>query len=158
MPITGHTWSVAERKAAKSFARSLGETRLQFARELTNRPTASAEDVVEILVQQKREPAWVAGYFDVKKPDIIKFFRNQRPVKADLRLTSLSKMSADELKNVLGSYFSQVTNLISPNRSRCNLLRHYMTSMQHHSIVHSIGWMQPSCFHCRAGKALQGHF
>ena len=92
MPITGHTWSVAERKAAKSFARSLGETRLQFARELTNRPTASAEDVVEILVQQMREPAWVAGYFDVKKPDIIKFFRNQRPVKADLRLTSLSKV------------------------------------------------------------------
>lgn len=132
MPITGHTWSAEERKAARSFARSLGEERLQFARELTNRPTASAEDVVNILVQQKRELAWVAGYFDVKKPDIIKFFRSQRPIKADLRLTSLSKTSAEELKDVLGSYFAKVVNLISANTSYCTMLRHHMTNMQHH--------------------------
>ena len=117
MPITGHTWTAEERKSAKSFARSLGEARLQFARELTNRRTASAEDVVDILVQQKRELSWVAGYFDVKKPDIIQFFRSQRPIKADLRLTFLSKNSADELKTVLESYFTQVSSLTSANPS-----------------------------------------
>lgn len=118
MPITGHIWTAEERKVAKRFARSLGETRLQFSRELTNRPTASAEDVVDILVQQKRELAWVAGYFDVKKPDIIQFFRSQRPIKADLRLTYLSKTSADELKAALESYFTQVSSVSSANPSR----------------------------------------
>lgn len=139
MPITGHTWTAEERKAAKRFARSLGEARLQFARQLTNRPTASAEDVVDILAEQKRELAWVAGYFDVKKPDIISFFRSQRPIKADLRLTFLSKTSAEELQVVLGSYFTQVVKLISANTSYCSLLRRYMTILQHHSIFQSVG-------------------
>lgn len=107
-----HTWTAHERKVAKSFARSLSAPRLQFAQQLTNRPTASAEDVVDILAQHKQELTSVAGHFGVTKPDLIKFFRSQRQTKADLHLTSLSKSSPEELKAVLESYFTKVANLI----------------------------------------------
>lgn len=108
----GHTWTAHERKVAKSFARSLSAPRLQIAQQLTNRPTASAEDVVDILVQHKQELTSVAGHFGVSKPDLIKFFRSQRQTKADLHLTSLSKSSPEELKAVLESYFTKVANSI----------------------------------------------
>lgn len=156
MPVTGHTWTAEERKAAKDFARSLGESRLQFARTLTNRPTASAEDVVDILVQQKRELAWVTGYFDAKKPDIISFLRSQRPFKADLRLTCLGKTSANELTAVLESYFTQVAKFdISIYKLLPCETNAYARSPDSH-----LSSQTDSRSHlarpCRGGKVLQG--
>lgn len=71
MPATEHTWTTAERKAAKRFARSLPDERLETARDLTRRTSASAEDVVDVLAKHKQELSRVAGTFRINKPDIV---------------------------------------------------------------------------------------
>ena len=118
MPATEHTWTTAERQAARRFARSLPDERLETARDLTGRAAASAEEVVDVLAKHKQELSRVAGTFRINKPDIVKFLRTERPNKADLRLTVLSNTSPEELKAVLESYFTQV----APFRfSKCKL-------------------------------------
>lgn len=101
-----HTWSTAERKAAKRFAASLPDERLETARDLTGRSTA--DDVIDLLARHKQDLSRVAETFRPTKPDIVKFLKNERGNKADLRLTVLSTTATEELKVVLKSYFTQV--------------------------------------------------
>lgn len=102
-----HTWTAGERNAAKVFARSLPEGRVDTARTRLRCPYGSVEEMVDIISQNREDLSRLGVEFEIKKPDIIRFFRNLRPA-ADLRLTSLNNATVEELRAALWSYLSQV--------------------------------------------------
>ena len=98
-------WKSAERQRAKAFAESLDSSRLQAARTRENKPHATAEEIVESLAKNREELRRVLIVFDVKKPDMVSFFRGLRPL-LDIRRTKLANTPVAELELFLLSYFT----------------------------------------------------
>ncbi len=103
-----HTWTAVERRTAKAFAHSLCEARLNAARSRMRLPSGTADEIVKMLSDDKEQLMRVNSVFEVKKPDVVSFFGQERPP-ADLQLTKLSNTPVEELCAWLESYFTQVT-------------------------------------------------
>ena len=103
MPV----WKAAERKGAKAFAKSLEHTRLQAARDKVDKPSWSAEEIVDFLADRKEDVQRLYVVFAVTKPDIQAYFRSLKPSE-ELVLGKVDGLQVDELKTILLSYFTQV--------------------------------------------------
>ncbi|DBA72468.1 TPA: hypothetical protein ACH3X2_010490 [Trebouxia sp. C0005] len=101
-----HTWRSAERSAAKEFARSLGQEHLEIARAFHNTPHASADDIVDHLVNRREELSRLATVFEFRKKDIVAFFRNRVPA-TDLDVGVLTNTPVPALHNILYSYLTK---------------------------------------------------
>lgn len=106
--LPSHTWTGAERRATAEFARSLSETRLDCARKLLHLPSASADELVCRLREDREQLSRLFRVFGVTKPDIVRFFRQLKPSEHVLSQSQLRSQSKEVLGAWLLSYFTQV--------------------------------------------------
>lgn len=103
-----HTWTAPERQRARDFANSLPEGRLESARAKARLPSVSVDELMQSFSDDREQLSRVLFVFDAIKPDLTRFFRQQKPSTDVLSMTTLNSKKKEELCAWFESYLSQV--------------------------------------------------
>lgn len=103
-----HTWTAPERQRARDFANSLPEGRLDSARAKARLPSVSVDELMRSFSDDREQLSRVLFVFDAVKPDLARFFRQQKPSTDVLSMTTLNSKKKEDLCAWFESYLSQV--------------------------------------------------
>lgn len=108
-----HTWTAVEKAGVLAFVRCLPEQRIDKARKhMSWSPSATVEDIVDILSTGKEDFERLHHAFEYTKADVVHFFEEQVD-STYLIVSKLRNGNVEQGRAWLASYITQVSTTLA---------------------------------------------